>query len=63
MDYETVVMVSQIAGLLIFVGLFAVVLVYALWPGNKKRFEQASRLPLDQDDSPQEESQRGDDGR
>ena len=36
MDYETVVMVSQIAGLLIFVGLFAAVLVYALWPAQQE---------------------------
>lgn len=64
MDYETVVMISQIAALLLFVALFIGVLVYALWPGNRKRFERASRVPLEDSDTPREdESERGADGR
>ena len=35
--------------LLFFVALFAGVLVYAFWPSNKKRFEQAAQLPFEKD--------------
>jgi cytochrome c oxidase cbb3-type subunit 4 len=58
MDYNTLVMVTQIAGLVLFIGLFVAVLIYALWPGNKKRFERASKVPLDQDDRPEQDTQR-----
>ena len=44
MTYEQVTTISQVLALLFFVALFAGVLVYAFWPGNKKRFEQAARL-------------------
>jgi cytochrome c oxidase cbb3-type subunit IV len=49
MTYEQVASISQVLALLFFVALFAGVLVYAFWPGNKKRFEQAARLPLEKD--------------
>jgi cytochrome c oxidase cbb3-type subunit 4 len=62
MDYETLVMITQIAGLVLFIGLFVGVLIYALWPGNKKRFERASKVPLEQDDKPEQDTQRGGDG-
>lgn len=62
MDYETLVMITQIAGLVLFIGLFVGVLIYALWPGNKKRFERASKVPLEQDDRPEQDTQRGGDG-
>lgn len=63
MDYEWLVTVSQIAGLFLFGGLFLAVLVYALWPGNKKRFERASRVPLEDGEQPDNETERGADGR
>jgi cytochrome c oxidase cbb3-type subunit IV len=47
MTYESVATVSQVAALLIFFGFFVGVIVYVFWPGNKKRFEQASKLPLE----------------
>jgi len=62
MDYNTLVMITQIAGLILFIGLFLGVLIYALWPGNKKRFERASRVPLEQEEKPDEDTQRGGDG-
>jgi cytochrome c oxidase cbb3-type subunit 4 len=62
MDYNTLVMVTQIAGLVLFIGLFLGVLIYALWPSNKKRFERASQMPLEQDDKPDTDTQRGGDG-
>ena len=40
------------AALLLFLALFVGVLVYAFWPGNKKRFEEAARLPLEKDPGP-----------
>jgi cytochrome c oxidase cbb3-type subunit IV len=49
MSYEQVASVSQVIALVFFVALFAGVLLYAFWPGNKKRFEQAARLPLEKD--------------
>ena len=49
MDYESWRAVSGTLGLLIFVGLFAGVLVYALWPKNRVKFDCAARLPLDDD--------------
>ena len=36
--------------LLLLVAGFAVVLVYALWPKNKKKFDEAARIPLEDDD-------------
>jgi cytochrome c oxidase cbb3-type subunit IV len=57
MSYEQVASVSQVVALVFFVALFAGVLLYAFWPGNKKRFEQASRLPLEKDpDSDEKDS-------
>jgi len=49
MTYEQVASVTQVLALLLFVALFIGVLIYAFWPGNKKRFEDAARLPLEQD--------------
>ncbi len=53
MTYEQVASISQVVALLFFVALFAAVLVYAFWPGNKKRFEEAAKLPFEQDDAPE----------
>jgi cytochrome c oxidase cbb3-type subunit 4 len=49
MTYEQVATISQVLALLFFVALFAGVLVYAFWPSNKKRFEQAAQLPFEKD--------------
>lgn len=50
MDYETVVMISQIAALLFFVALFLAIVIYVFWPANKKKFDEASRLPFENDE-------------
>lgn len=52
-SYDTVATISQVTSLLIFMALFAAVVVYALWPGNKARFDkaQARALELDQHDN------------
>jgi cytochrome c oxidase cbb3-type subunit IV len=49
MTYEQVASITQVAALIFFIVLFAGVVVYAFWPGNKKRFERAARLPLEKD--------------
>ncbi len=51
MTYNTVATVSQVVSLLMFVALFAGVVIYALWPANGPRFEEAQRRALDLDDS------------
>jgi cytochrome c oxidase cbb3-type subunit IV len=47
MTYETIATLSQVASLLMFVATFLAAVVYALWPGNKPRFEEAQRRALD----------------
>ncbi|MCK7475502.1 MAG: cbb3-type cytochrome c oxidase subunit 3 [Rhodopseudomonas palustris] len=33
----------------LFVGLFIAIVVYALWPRNKAKFDAAARMPLRED--------------
>ena len=49
LTYETVTQISQIAALILFIGLFLGVLGYVFWPANRSRFERAARLPLEND--------------
>jgi len=61
MTYEDVRGLAAMAGLIIFIALFAGVLIYVFWPGNSKRFEQARGIPLEKD--PDDISSRGANGR
>ncbi|MET0277961.1 MAG: cbb3-type cytochrome c oxidase subunit 3 [Pseudorhodoplanes sp.] len=47
--YKQVAEFAQTWGLLYFVLIFLGVVAYALWPSNKKKFDDASRIPLDKD--------------
>jgi cytochrome c oxidase cbb3-type subunit 4 len=47
--YQAVAEFAQTWGLIYFVAVFAFVLVYALWPSNKARFERDARIPLQED--------------
>lgn len=47
--YSAVAAFAQTWGLLYFVIMFAVVLAYALWPKNRKRFDDAANIPLRED--------------
>ncbi|MFC7290523.1 cbb3-type cytochrome c oxidase subunit 3 [Hirschia litorea] len=47
MNYNTLSSFAQTWGLLYFVLMFVIALVYALWPSNKKTFEAASQIPLE----------------
>lgn len=49
MTYEEVRGIVGIAGMLLFIILFVGVLIYTFWPGNRKRFEDASHIPLEDD--------------
>jgi cytochrome c oxidase cbb3-type subunit 4 len=49
MDYATALHLAQIVGLFYFLLLFAGVLVYALRPKAKARFERYARIPLSED--------------
>jgi cbb3-type cytochrome oxidase subunit 3 len=49
MSYDTVASVCQVVSLLMFMGLFVAVLVYALKPSNGARFERAQRTALNLD--------------
>jgi len=50
--YDTLASFAQTWGLLMFVALFGGVLVYALWPRNQRKFDEAARTPLKDDDEP-----------
>jgi cytochrome c oxidase cbb3-type subunit 4 len=41
--------IAQSVGLVYFVGIFACVCVYALWPSNRARFDRAASMPLNED--------------
>jgi cytochrome c oxidase cbb3-type subunit 4 len=47
--YKMLAEFAQTWGLLYFVTVFLVVLVYALWPSRKKQFDEAARMPLRED--------------
>jgi cytochrome c oxidase cbb3-type subunit 4 len=47
--YRTLAEFAQTWGLVYFVAMFIVVLVYALNPRRQKQFDEAARLPLKED--------------
>ncbi|MGE0232759.1 MAG: cbb3-type cytochrome c oxidase subunit 3 [Flavobacteriaceae bacterium] len=49
MTYTALAHFAQTWGLLYFVLIFAGVLVYALWPANRRRFDDAAYIPLRED--------------
>jgi cbb3-type cytochrome oxidase subunit 3 len=49
MTYSTIATISQVTSLLMFIAMFAAVLVYALRPANGKRFDDIQRQSLDLD--------------
>ncbi len=49
MNYEDVASLSGTIGLVLFMSMFFVVLVYALWPRNKAKFDKAARATLDEE--------------
>jgi cytochrome c oxidase cbb3-type subunit 4 len=47
--YVAVAHFAQTWGLSYFVGVFLAVLVYALWPSRRQKFDQAAQIPLRED--------------
>ncbi len=58
--YHEVTHFAHTWGLVLLVILFVGSLAYALWPSNQKQFDEASRVPLDDDDDLPKENDRGD---
>lgn len=48
--YEKLAHIAQTWGLVLFVIAFILVLIYALNPANRKKFEEAGRIPLEDGD-------------
>ena len=49
MDYESFAVLARTYGLVYLLTMFAGVLVYALWPRNRKKFDDAAHIPLRED--------------
>ena len=47
MSYHAATVLSQIIALVLFVSLFVGIIAYVFWPGNKKKFDEAAEIPLD----------------
>lgn len=50
LTYQDASYFAQTYGLLYLFCLFVIVLVYALWPKNKKKFDEAANIPLEEKD-------------
>ena len=51
-DHNSVAAFAKSWGLFYLLAMAVVVLIYALWPGNRKRFNRAKTSILDKDDRP-----------
>ena len=47
--YQTLAEFAQTWGLVYFVAVFLVVLIYALWPSRQRQFDEDARIPLRED--------------
>jgi cytochrome c oxidase cbb3-type subunit 4 len=47
--YRALAEFAQTWGLGYFVGVFLIVLAYALWPSRRQQFDEAARIPLRED--------------
>lgn len=51
-DHDTLVGFAKSWGLFYFIGFSVCVVIYAFWPSNRKKFDNAKRNILDGDDRP-----------
>jgi len=49
MTHQDVANFAESWGLIFLFTLFSIVVIYALWPGNKEKFTKAAHLPLDEE--------------
>lgn len=47
--YKFLAEFAQTYGLIYFIAVFMVVVIYALWPSSKAKFDEAARMPLRED--------------
>lgn len=47
--YRALAEFAQTWGLAYFIGVFLIVLAYALWPSRRQQFDEAARMPLRED--------------
>lgn len=47
--YKALAEFAQTYGLVYFVTVFSIVVIWAMWPSRKQRFEEAARMPLRED--------------
>ena len=47
--YKALASFAQSMGVIYFMGIFLAVVIYALWPSNQGRFDEAARTPLQED--------------
>lgn len=50
--YDSLSNFAQTWGMIIFIVLFAAAAVYAFWPKNQDKFDEAARVPLEDADRP-----------
>jgi len=51
-DHQSIVAFAKSYGLFFLIGMAIIALVYALWPGNRKRFDKAARDIIEDEDEP-----------
>jgi len=49
MTYHDLAQFSESWGLVFLMVLFGIAVTYALWPGNKEKFDHAAQMPLNDD--------------
>jgi len=53
MTYHAATVLSQTVALVLFISLFLGIIAYVFWPGNKKKFDEAAQVPLENNDEPE----------
>lgn len=53
MSYDVLAHFIKMGGTVFFTGFFVCTIIYALWPKNKTRFNNAAQLPLLDEDQPE----------
>jgi cytochrome c oxidase cbb3-type subunit IV len=58
MTYQEAAVFAQSWGMFYAIAIFAGVVVYAMWPRNKSKFDRAARMPLNDDGPLTEETKK-----
>ena len=60
MDHDFTVWFSKSFGLFYLIALSVIIVAYAFWPSNKKRFDEAAQSILGDEDKPHRDQPLGD---